>query len=283
MNVWLVEIWRAWRASLRRPGFLLLASGVLALGIGASVAVFALIQNTLWRPSAGAAGGAAGGARADARQRARGRHLTTRVPVSGSAAGPECAGSGAFRERREPGRAGAPAQVPAIFIDRTVLSVLGLRPLLGRNFSALEDQPDGPKAVLIAHGLWQRLSAVTRHVIGRTVHIEGVPYPIVGVLPGGFNSVLGPGDVVLPMALPTASRDYNHNGDIAIGRLRAGVAVASVCGAGRCARAHHVPGHGHGWELEPAPLSGRTAGGGGPAGHAADADAVPGLRRGWSC
>ncbi len=49
-RVWLSEIWRAWRASFRRPGFLLLATGVLALGIGASVAVFALIQNTLLRP-----------------------------------------------------------------------------------------------------------------------------------------------------------------------------------------------------------------------------------------
>lgn len=50
MNVWLSDIWRAWRASLRRPGFLLLAAGVLALGIGASVAVATLIGNTLWRP-----------------------------------------------------------------------------------------------------------------------------------------------------------------------------------------------------------------------------------------
>lgn len=51
MNIWVAEVWRAWRASLRRPGFLLLASGVLALGIGASVAVFTLIDNTLMRPS----------------------------------------------------------------------------------------------------------------------------------------------------------------------------------------------------------------------------------------
>ncbi len=50
MNIWLTEMWRAWRASLRRPGFLLLASGVLALGIGASVAVFTLIDSTLLRP-----------------------------------------------------------------------------------------------------------------------------------------------------------------------------------------------------------------------------------------
>src|SRR6185503_17485038 len=50
MNIWLTEIWRSWRASLRRPGFLLLAAGVLALGIGSTVAVATLIQNTLLRP-----------------------------------------------------------------------------------------------------------------------------------------------------------------------------------------------------------------------------------------
>ncbi|HEU0195784.1 MAG TPA: hypothetical protein VFQ88_01040, partial [Nevskiaceae bacterium] len=50
MNIWLGEIWRAWRASLRRPGFLLLASGVLTLGIGASVAVFTLIDQVLLQP-----------------------------------------------------------------------------------------------------------------------------------------------------------------------------------------------------------------------------------------
>ncbi len=50
MTILLSELWRAWRASLRRPGFLLLASGVLALGIGTSVAVATPIQNSLWRP-----------------------------------------------------------------------------------------------------------------------------------------------------------------------------------------------------------------------------------------
>jgi len=50
MNIWLAEIGRAWRASLRRPGFVLLATGVLALGIGASAAVFALIEGSLLKP-----------------------------------------------------------------------------------------------------------------------------------------------------------------------------------------------------------------------------------------
>jgi hypothetical protein len=50
MNVWLAEIWRA---SLRHPGFLLLAGGVLASGIGACVAATTRIRNSLWRPLAG--------------------------------------------------------------------------------------------------------------------------------------------------------------------------------------------------------------------------------------
>ena len=50
MNIWLAEIWRAWRTSLRRPGFLLLASGVLALGVGASAVAFNLIDQVLLKP-----------------------------------------------------------------------------------------------------------------------------------------------------------------------------------------------------------------------------------------
>ncbi len=50
MSIWLAEVWRAWRASLRRPGFLLLSIGVLALGVGATSAVFTMIDGVLWRP-----------------------------------------------------------------------------------------------------------------------------------------------------------------------------------------------------------------------------------------
>ena len=50
MNIWLTEIWRAWRASLRKPGFLLLAVAVLALGVGSCAAVFTLVDNVLLKP-----------------------------------------------------------------------------------------------------------------------------------------------------------------------------------------------------------------------------------------
>lgn len=228
MNIWVGEVWRAWRASLRRPGFLLLASGVLALGIGASVAVFALIQNTVLRPlpvphadrlvvlgpwwDNGHVGGIS----------------PHEYQYLGPPEGLRSLGLAHFGAAVNMAGAGAPAQVPAIRLDRNLLPTLGLRPLLGRNFTAREDGPGGPKAVMLGYGLWQRAYGGDAEVIGRRLEIEGTPHTIVAVLPAAFNTLLGPGDVMLPTAVPAASRDYNHNGAIAIGRLADGVDIAAV-------------------------------------------------------
>jgi len=228
MNILLMEIWQSWRVSLRRPGFLLLASGVLALGIGASVAVFALVQNTVMRPL----------------PVPRAERLVTLGPwwdnghVGGISAheyqylgppeGLRSLGLVHFGSAVNIAGAGEPAQVPMIRLDRHLLPTLGLQPTLGRNFNAGEDRPGGPRAVLLGYGLWQRAYGGDAGVIGRRLEIEGRPHTIIGVLPAAFNKLLGPGDVILPTALPVASRDYNHNGAVAIGRLADGVDVATV-------------------------------------------------------
>ncbi len=230
MTIWLTEIWRAWRASLRRPGFLLLASGVLALGIGASVAVFALIQNTLWRPLPlpQASRVAVIGQLGDSGKLSAGGISLHEYQYLGKLDGVVALGLVHFGLKANIAGDGVPTQAPAIHMDRGSLSALGLRPVLGRNFSAAEDAPNGPKVAIIGYGLWQRAYGGDVHVIGRNVRIEGVPHTIVGVLPKAFNTVLGPGDVVLPMALPVHSRNYGHSGTIAIARLAPGVSIASV-------------------------------------------------------
>lgn len=228
MNIWLTEIWRAWRASLRRPGFLLLAAGVLALGIGSTVAVFALIQNTLWRPLPvpQASRLVVIGNMHDNGQ------VDTTSPHEYQSLGKLESVVSLGLER--PGStvnvagAGAPAQVPVIYMDRHVLPTLELRPVLGRNFSAAEDRPHGPAVVLISQGFWQRRYNGARDVIGAQLDIEGTPHTIVGVLPAALNTALGPGDVVLPMALPLVSYDLNRNGHTAIARMAPGVTIAEV-------------------------------------------------------
>jgi len=228
MNIWLTEIWRAWRASLRRPGFLLLASGVLALGIGASVAVATLIQNSLWRPLP--------------------VPQPSRLAVIGSLHDNGHAGGispheyqyldkldgvvslGLWRPRStvNVAGAGAPAQLPVIYMDKGLVPTLDVQPVLGRNFDAQEDRPHGPPVVILGYGFWQRGYGGDPHVIGRSLRVEGVPHTIVGVLPAAFNTVLGPGDVVLPTAVPVDSRDYSRNGTVALARLAPGADIAAV-------------------------------------------------------
>lgn len=228
MNIWLTEIWRAWRASLRRPGFLLLASGVLALGIGASVAVATLIQNSLWRPLP--------------------VPQPSRLAVIGSLHDNGHPGGispheyqyldkldgvislGLWRPRStvNVAGAGAPAQLPVIYMDKGLVPTLDVQPVLGRNFDAQEDRPHGPPAVILGYGFWQRSYGGDMQVIGRSLQVEGVPHTIVGVLPAAFNTVLGPGDVMLPTAVPVGSRDYSRNGTVALARLAPGADIAAV-------------------------------------------------------
>ncbi|MGN6283395.1 ADOP family duplicated permease [Frateuria sp.] len=233
MNVWLAEIARAWRASLRRPGFLLLASGVLALGIGASVAVFALIQHTLLRPlpvpqpeRLVVVGklwkGQVGGLSPHEFQQLDALKGTTSLALEQIGMVANIAGGG------------QPEQVSLVRADRKLLPTLGLHPVLGRNFTVQEDQPGGPKAVLLSHGLWLRRYGGDAAVIGRRMQVEGTPATIVGVLPASFDAAnsfdlfAGGGGIVVPMALPAVSRDYNQNAHIAIARLADGVRVAEV-------------------------------------------------------
>lgn len=227
MNVWLTEIWRAWRASLRRPGFLLLATGVLALGVGASVAVFALINATLLQrlpfpqPSQIAV---LGRTSQDGMGPVSPHEYQFLQGLTGvTALGLERPGSVA-----NIAGAGAPQQVPVTYIDRGLLAALGLQPVLGRNFSDAEDRPDGPTAVMLSYGLWQGGYGGDTRIIGGTMQVEGKPTTIVGVLPQAFDTVSHAGGIVLPMALPPSSHDYNHNGHMAIARLGAGVSLESV-------------------------------------------------------
>ena len=228
MAILLTEIWRAWRASLRRPGFLLLASGVLALGIGTSVAVATLIGNTLWRPlpvPQPSRLALIGMLDDNGHPRGISPH---EYQYLGKLDGVTSLGLYRPGSTVNVAGTGAPALVPVIYVDRPVLSVLGLQPLLGRNFSAAEDRPNGPPVALLGHGFWQRNYGGDPHVVGRVLRVEGVPRTIVGVLPAAFNTVLGAGDVVLPMALPVASRDYNRNGTTVIARLAPGADIAAV-------------------------------------------------------
>src|SRR5207248_10476676 len=105
---------------------------------------------------------------------------------------------------------------------RDMLDVLRLNPLLGRNFLPEEDRPKGEKVALLGYGLWQRLFAGDRNVMGRLVVLDNEPYKIVGVLP---KEAVFPdrAEVWTPLA-PNPDEGLNHGWyGHGIGRLKPGV------------------------------------------------------------
>ena len=117
---------------------------------------------------------------------------------------------------------GAAERIHGAAVTRGLLDVLKLKPVVGRNFTAEEDVPGGPKVAMISFALWQRIFQGDRSVPGRVIRLFEQPYTIVGVLPR---------ETVLPdqadIWLPLAKRPTDHNGWYlsGIGRLKPGVTM----------------------------------------------------------
>jgi predicted permease len=73
-------------------------------------------------------------------------------------------------------------------ISEHYLDVLGIRPLLGRSFSADEDRPNGPKAAVLSYKLWHDTFGGDRALIGQAIHLKGEPHTVIGVLPDGATT-----------------------------------------------------------------------------------------------
>jgi putative ABC transport system permease protein len=82
-------------------------------------------------------------------------------------------------------------------VDAAFLPTLGLKPILGRNFSDDEDRPNGPSSVLLSYGLWRSRFGGDPGAVGRNLSLDGKPVPIIGVLPPEF---------VMPTLAPVLSR-----------------------------------------------------------------------------
>ncbi|MFC0253744.1 ADOP family duplicated permease [Massilia consociata] len=226
MTVWLGEIWHAWRANLRKPGFLALASVVLALGVGAMAAVLTLIGDVLLQPLPYAE---------PARLVAVGPMPKTEVRMispeqyrhlRGLAALRSMALYAAHSPTMNVVSNGTPEVVAALRGDRHLLPTLGIDTALGRNFSAEEDSPNGPRAVILGYRFWQQRFEGRPDVIGSTLRAEGAAYTIVGVLPEDFRNPGVKGDIMLPAALPEDS-DEGRNYRL-VARLADGITPAEA-------------------------------------------------------
>ncbi len=207
---------------------------IAALGIGASATVFSVVNTLLLRPLPFAqpeqlvwianreTGGLSGqtlqvGHVLDLRERTQ-----TLSAVAGYFAfygvGDNLLGSG-----------GEPERVSGVPVTDNFFQVLGVEPLLGRFFTQDEARWQGPRAVVLGHGLWQRRFAANPAVVGTSLTINDQPYTIVGVLPASFDfaSVFAPGahfDLFFPFPLTPETNRWGNTTAL-VGRLKPGVTV----------------------------------------------------------
>jgi putative ABC transport system permease protein len=82
---------------------------------------------------------------------------------------------------------GSPRRYDGAYVTENFLKILGVRPPLGRDFTAADNKPGAPKVALISHGIWQRDFGGAANIVGTAVRINGAPATIVGVMPPGFT------------------------------------------------------------------------------------------------
>jgi putative ABC transport system permease protein len=124
--------------------------------------------------------------------------------------------------------AGEPECLPAQMATANLFSTLGINVTEGRPFTQDEDRAGGPSVVLISHSLWQRRFGGAHDVLGRSLTLDDKPYTIIGVLPRDYQVLVQVPDVVLPFepwakTLPD-DRAW-HPGIVPIARLKPGVSL----------------------------------------------------------
>lgn len=224
-------IFQEMRYTLRRlratPGFTLVTIATLALGLGATTAIFSVINGVLFKALPYA-------------------HPEQLVSLWMTAPGVKIADlnmapsvyftmadeSRAFQSvsiwtsgtTSVTGR-GEPERVSALFASHELLSILDVKPRLGRLFSAADDDPKGTRTVMLSDSYWRSHFGGDRSVLGRRLLIEGNPVSIIGVLPPSFQFMDQKADLLVPLRFDRAKQSLGNFSYMGVGRLKPGVTL----------------------------------------------------------
>src|SRR5256714_7554455 len=224
----------AFRSLLRSPGFTFLAIITLGLGLGATTAMFSIVNTVLLKPL-------------PYPQNEQLQRLDRVTPQNPQGRVSPADYLDLQREMQPYGEIGAyalgdtslsepgqPAEVVrALRITSNLLTVLRVQPQLGRNFLPREDTPGNDRVVILSQRCWQQRFGAARDIIGHTIRVDGEPHEIVGVLPGWFNEWrhLGAVDFFRPLALDQQkSSDRRRTILGLIGRRHDGLSSADAVG-----------------------------------------------------
>ncbi len=184
----------ALRALRRTPAFTVAAVAALALGIGATTTIFTVVNGVLLRPL---------------QYQAPDRLMNIWNDLGDGAQSLPAVSPGDFRDYKERSRTfesfaaaaegnvanlrgnltgeGEPERADVVTVTANFFPLLGVTPMLGRQFLPAEEVVNGPHVVMLSHRLWERRYAADPSLVGKTIQIDGVGHEVVGVLPRDFH------------------------------------------------------------------------------------------------
>ncbi len=250
------------RTLARSPGFAVLAILTLALGVGATTAIFSVVNGVLLRPlpyrepdrianlwvhfGVGAQDlpAMSPGDFRDYQQRSRSFEML----AAGS--GPQVVGAtGALTDN------GSEAErVDVSAVTANFFPLLGVDPVHGRHFTPEEEAVGGPRVAMLSNGLWRRRYGADPHIVGRRIRLDGFDQTVVGIMPESFHLWLPSEAFQLTDSQIWKPLQYNYGTILprnltfftVFGRLKPGVtfdqAQADLEGIARQLRAEH-PAH----------------------------------------
>ena len=222
------DVRNAARLLWKQPAFASTTVLTLALGIGATTAIFSVVYGVLLKPLP--------------------FHEPERL-VSVRQLAPHGAGTNhgpatylTYRESQNAFEAigawdptevsitggGNPERVQGLLVSAATLPLLRVQPIVGRIFGAEDDTPGQPLRVVLAHGYWQRRFGGAGNVVGQSLVIDGKPAEVIGVLPSSFKFLRTRPEIVLPMPLDVSAPRGISFGFQALARLKPGMTLTQA-------------------------------------------------------
>lgn len=212
------------RVLLRTPLFTICTIAALAIGIGATTALFSVVHALLIKPLPYQDAGALVVVWEHNLPRNRPRNVISPANfLQWRERSRSFESLAAFSQNRVTlTGSGEPQELATIVVTANIFDTLGVAPVLGRGFVSGEDQ-DAPRTMILSHAAWLRQFGGDEAAIGRSVTINGEPVTIVGVMPRGFEIFGLPSDIYMPYRNLPASAKPSGRSMIGIGRLSPGV------------------------------------------------------------
>jgi predicted permease len=226
MDTLIQQLRHAARSLRRSPALTVSVVLTLALCIGATTAVFSVVYAVLFRPLPytepegvlimrevwrGQQGSVSVGNWADVRRESRlFRYLAPATGSSVNLAGED-----------------QPENLTAARVGAEFFPLIGVKPALGRAFTADEMVPGRDGVVLLSDGLWRRRFGADRSIVGREVMVDGQPRQVIGVMPRSLDYTLYGEELWLPAAFtPAQIAEHDEHFLLVLARLKPGVSPA---------------------------------------------------------